>query len=293
MEFSVGIHPGISRVDYDSVIALNQSTIKLIDERHMKAAWTRLHHPDPPSLAMIEGQAFHKLLLEPGRFDEDFIARPKWDMRTKTGQAARVAWEEQHPGWETKQEIQIERLIELQNQVAVLMEHPIVARWVDGLLFTEFAAFWNHPEYGFPCKALVDAVSRDRGRTWVWDAKSTRNATVEFWRKEVVNRGYLIQAEWTIQGLNAIAEAERDFAFVAVETAGYMDVAVFECGPLTRFEAKHRIAKACKKWARALETGRFEGAVGDVQMIEAPRWAMTHEQDFDQISEEGFDDGDE
>jgi hypothetical protein len=170
------------------------------------------------------------------------------------------------------------------------MRHPVAERWVDGLIHTEFAAMWLHPIYGFPCKALVDAVSRDRGRTWVWDAKTTRDATPAFWRKEVVNRGYLIQSEWTIQGLNEIAPAERDFAFVVAETKGYMDVSVYECGALTRFEAKHRIAKACRKWAQALETGRFEGASTEVQLIEAPKWAMTHESDWDEI-EEGTDGG--
>lgn len=290
MEFKPGIYPGISRADYDSVIALNQSSIKLILDRHVKAAWTRLHHPDEPSEAMIEGQAFHAMLLEPGTFAQRFASYPKFDRRTKVGKEEWAAWEEEN---KDKHHLPIERMLELQDQVAALLAHPVVARWIDNALYHEFAVFWEHPQYGFPCKALVDSVSRDEGRTWVWDAKTTREATVDFWRREIVNRSYLIQAEWTLQGLNALAEADRDFAFVVLETKGFKDVAIYECGPLTRFEARHRIDKACRRWADSLESGTFPGATTQIQQIEAPRWAMTHEADFEALGEEGDDDGDE
>lgn len=290
MEFKPGIYPGISRADYDSVVALNQSSIKLISERHVKAAWTRLHHPDDPSQAMIEGQAFHAMLLEPGKFSKRFAVYPNVTKVSKAGKDEWAKWEVGNAG---KWGLKADKMLELQAQVHALLSHPVVARWVDQAIYHEFAVMWEHPTYGFPCKALVDAVSRDEGRTWVWDAKTTRNATAAFWAREIVNLSYLIQAEWTIQGLNQIAEAERDFAFVAIETTGFNDVAIFECGPLTRFEARHRIDKACRQWAKALSSGIFPGPTTQIQQIEAPRWAMTHEQDFEQLGEEGLIDGDE
>lgn len=282
MEFKPGLYPGISRADYDSVIALNQSSIKLIEERHVRAAWTRLHHPDDPSQAMIEGQAFHAMLLEPSEYAKRFAAYPKIDKRSKAGKDEWAAWEAANTG---KWHLSIEKMLELQSQVEALLRHPVVARWVDKAVHHEFAVFWNHPVYGFPCKALVDAVSRDEGRTWVWDAKTTRDATPEFWRRELANRNYLVQAAWTLDGLNQIAEADREFAFVVLETSGYMDVAIYECGPLTLFEARHRIDKACRKWARALESGVFPGPTTEIQQLEVPRWALTHERDEEELGD--------
>ncbi len=286
MEFKPGVFPQITRAEYDAVIALNQSSIKLIDERHVRAAWRRLHHPDPPSEEMIEGSAFHCLLLEPKLFDERYIVRPKWDMRTKVGKTGREEWEAANPGWELKYELLEGKKAELDLQVAAMKAHPLVGRLIEGAVAMECAIFWTHPEYGFPCKALVDGISRVDGRTIVWDPKTTRDATAQFWRREIANRNYMIQAEWTIQGFDELAPAERDFFFVALETEGDMDIAIYEVGSLTRFEARHRISKACKKWAKALETGIYPGASTEVQLIEAPRWAMTHER-------EDLGDGDE
>lgn len=281
MEFKVGMFPEITRAEYDSVVALNQSSIKLIDERHVRAAWRRLHHPDPPSEAMIKGSAFHCLLLEPRLFDERYVVRPKWDMRTKVGKADRELWEAENVGWELKYEIPEEDFAEMQVQVAAMKAHPTVGRLIEGAVYCECAIFWEHPQYGFFCKALVDGVSRVDGRTIVWDPKTTRDATASFWRKEINNRNYMVQAEWTLQGFNELAPADRDFFFVPIELGGDMDIMIYECGPLTRFEAKHRIEKACQKWAKALATGTYPGAATGVQMIEAPKWAMTHERDFE------------
>lgn len=288
MDFKIGLHPGISRADYDSVIALNQSSIKLIDERHVKAAWRRLHHPDPPSEAMIQGSAFHCLLLEPKMFAERFVARPHWDMRKKADKLEREVWESENPGWQLRDEIEIEKLGELQLQVAMLKAHPIVGEWIKHAKAYECAVFWEDDVHGFPCKALIDAISVVNGRTIVWDPKTTRDATPAFWRKEINNRNYMVQAEWTIQGLNAVAPADRDFFFVALETKGEMDIGLYEVGALSRFEARHRIRKACKKWQRAQETGIYPGAPTAPQMIDAPKYAMTHERDYEE--EEEIDD---
>lgn len=290
MDFKPGIYPGITRADYDSVIALNQSSIKLIDERHVKAAWRRLHHSDPPSQKMIEGSAFHALLLEPTLFADRFIVRPKWNMSTNIGKHARAAWESEHPGWQLRFEILEEKHAELQIQIEALRAHPVVGRWLEAVIHCECAIFWEHPEHGFPCKALVDGISRVDGRTIIWDPKTTRDATAGFWRKEIASRNYMVQAEWTMQGFDALAPAERDFFFVAIETEGDMDIGVYECGPLTRYEARHRIAKACKRWAQAIESGIYPGATTSVQQLEVPRWALTHEHDLDEMGE---DDGGE
>lgn len=276
MDFAPGIVPGISRADYDAVFALNQSSIKIIDERHVKAAWRRLRHPDPPSRAMIVGTAFHLMLLEPEKFNEQFVVIPKWDMRTKVGKESRAAWEADNPGWESRYELTVDEMLNLQGLVRQFLEHPVASVMIDNAIHYELGVFWNHPEYGFPCKALVDVVTRYEGRTWVLDLKSTRDVSPQFWSREIANRGYMIQAEWIIQGLNELSPAERDFGFLVGETGGERDVMIYEAGPTTRWEASHRIARACLQWDQAIRSDTFPGAEPRIQMIEAPRWAMTH-----------------
>ena len=45
-------------------------------------------NPQKPTDDMIEGSAFHKIVLEPETFDKEFIVSPKFDRRTKEGKLA-------------------------------------------------------------------------------------------------------------------------------------------------------------------------------------------------------------
>jgi len=283
MDFEPGIYPHMLDAEYRQIEALNQSTIKVIDERHVHAGWQALYRPTEPTQAMIEGTAFHLLVLEPHLFDEQFTSFPMQEEKPesvviKRGKANLAIWAEWEAENKARYGLKPDKIAELKEQAAHIRKHPVVGKWIKNAQMREFVVLWEHPEFGFPCKAKVDAVTVDEW-TWVWDLKTTRDASRDFWKKEIHNRNYLVQAEWTLQGLNEISPYDRRFAFAACETDGYRDIAVYECGPATRFEAKHRIQKVCRKWSDALLRNEFAGMPTDVQQIEVPGWAMTNERD--------------
>ena len=283
-EFTPGIYPHMPDPEYRLIPALNQSTIKVIDERHVHAGWEKLHRPTPPTQAMIEGTAFHYLVLEPHLYDKAFVSVPMQEENPekvviKRGKENLAIWADWEKVNKDRYGLKPEKIIELKEQAKRIREHPVLGQWIAEAEMREFVVLWEHPIYGFPCKAKVDAVTVEDW-TWVWDLKSTRDASEGFWKKEIANKNYLVQAEWTLQGLNEISEHDRRFAFAACETTGYMDIGIYECGATTRFEAKHRIDSVCRKWADALERNAFDGMPVDVREIEVPNWAMTHLRDL-------------
>lgn len=283
MTFEPGIYPEMTREQYDQIIALNQSTIKTILKRHARRAYYDLTHPTPSTQPMIDGSAFHRRVLEPDRFDEGFALPPLDDNGNrvrKQGKANLEIWKAWNEENADRHEISVDTMAGIEKMATALWDHPTVGRWLDACQYTEFTVLWEHPEYGFPCKAQMDAVSIDEGWTWLWDLKKTKDATAESFSRDIANYDYLVQAEWYLEGLNALAEAERRFAFVAVEVDQPNDIAIYELDALARFEAKHRIDKATRIWAKALETGEFPGMDTGVQSISAPKWAMTHERDL-------------
>ena len=279
--FEPGIYPDMPRSEYDSIVALNQSTLKVILERHARAGYKRLVVPRQPSQAMIEGAAFHTLCLEPHLYDERFATYPTEDDGVTTlrrqGKAKLAIWGEWEADNLNRDGISVSKRAELAEQAGKLREHPVVGRWIRDAAYREFVVLWEHPRFGFPCKAQMDLIVSDvDGWTKPVDLKTTRNATQPFWEREIVNLGYMLQDAWYLQGLYELSPMERRFHFAVVETTEWMDVAIYEIGALTRAEAEFRIEGACRAWKRGLDSGAFDGMSTEAQPLEAPRWAMTH-----------------
>ena len=70
--------------EYRQHPAISRSELWHIRESPEKFKWYR-EHPEQPSPALIFGQVFHKLALEPNTFYDEFAVAPIIDRRTKDG----------------------------------------------------------------------------------------------------------------------------------------------------------------------------------------------------------------
>ena len=55
-------------------------------------------NPSAPSDDMVLGSAFHKIVLEPETFDDEFVVMPNFDRRTKDGKMQYALFVEQSNG---------------------------------------------------------------------------------------------------------------------------------------------------------------------------------------------------
>lgn len=76
--------------EYREHPAISRSELWKFRESPQKFKYAK-EHPPEPTPALLFGQVFHKLALEPETFSEEFIAAPEIDRRTKDGKAA---WQE-------------------------------------------------------------------------------------------------------------------------------------------------------------------------------------------------------
>jgi exodeoxyribonuclease VIII len=278
-----GIYEGISREEYDSIEALNQSTIKVAWEKSLyHAHYQNLHEKDPTD-AMIMGQALHTSILEPHLFNDRYATMPvnekgdRLNKRTKVGADAWSAYESEHG---TKIPLKPAAIEDIRLATAHIRSHPAASSMLDAALSKEVAIVWTHPEYGFKCKALIDLITLYEGWTWIVDVKSTTDASPAGFSRTVANYSYMIQAAWNIDGLNQVAPAERRFGFIAFEKEAPYGTAVYEIDPLSLYEGRYRCDKIAAKWARALKTGWFEGYSNVPVMTDSKQWAMTHEKEI-------------
>lgn len=280
-----GIYPGMKREEYDGVFALNQTAIKTAYDKSLKHALHDLQQPKEPTEALKEGNALHTLILEPEHFDDRYAPMPvndkgdRHNRRTNAGNEAWSIFEKEHPG---KWPIKPARIAELREIREAVLRHPIARGMIENASHRELSCFWQHPDYDFDCKGQVDLVTEHQGWSWVVDLKSAIDASPRGFSRAVANYGYMIQAAWYLDGLAQIAPADRRFAWLAFEKSAPYDVCIHECDPENLFEGRFRCDTIASRWAKALETDRFEGYPVEIQQTEGMRWAMTHERVADE-----------
>ena len=183
-----GVFPGMTRVEYDSIEALNQSTIKIAHDRSLRHAHWELTHPSEPSDALVDGQAFHAMLLEPEVFKRNYAAMPtdekgrKHSRRTKLGSEAWAEYEKEHG---EKWPIKADRIGELVAMRDSVMQHKIAHDLISNASYTELSAVWEHPSFGFLCKGQIDLVTQYEGWTWVIDVKTCVDASPEAFNRAI------------------------------------------------------------------------------------------------------------
>lgn len=280
--------PGLyhwTRGQYENVFALNQSTIKLAYERSLAHAKHELDIPSPPTDAMIEGIAGETLILEPELFWERFAIMPvddkgrKHSRRTGAGNAAWTAYDEEHGGKWPLKETKIRELMKTAQRVSsssATSELVQNAAVIDGRPAVQMTAIWEHPEYGFLCKAQIDLISLWKDWTVVVDLKKCADASRRGFSRQNASLSYFVQAWWYLEGLNAIAEADRKWMNLCYEVEPPYGVAAYLQDDESLWEAKFRCEEVAFQWDKALTTGHFPGYSTEPEETEPQPWAMTH-----------------
>jgi len=277
-----GLHQGVSDEEYFSWEALNNSTIKRVVEKSVLHAHYELSHPSTPTDPQMEGRAFHAMLLQPEIFKTEFAEMPvtekgiKHRRDTKKGAEAWDKYEEEHPNaWPLKKVM----VLKHEAMRESIMRNPTARTLIENASMMEACSVWEHPEYGFPCKAKFDIYGTFEGYGTITDVKTTVDASDAAWTRAVDNFGYVTQAPWYLDGLNELSEAERRFLFIAVEKTPPYAVQVHELNSLAMFEGRYRIRKVCAKWDKALRTKSFPSYQGGVNLHGLAAWALTHERE--------------
>ena len=111
-------------------------------------------NPEEPTPALIFGQAFHKLALQPESFGDEFAVMPQVDRRTKEGKAIWTEFCEQSEG---KTVITEDDYAKATDMIDSLYKAPFVKKLLSGEKEKEF--FWTDDLTGEACKCRADCVS--------------------------------------------------------------------------------------------------------------------------------------
>lgn len=264
-----GIHKGLTRREYESIEAVNQSILKHFAKTPAHAREYMIHPPEPTD-AMNFGSALHCALLEPKRFETAYVVPPKFDRRTKEGKDGWAQWENENRG---KEILGFDEMEAIKTMAANCYNDPVAKSLLTSPGSNEVAVVWTDKKSGLRCKALLDRVTSCVGYTVVVDIKSARDASELEFGRAVFRLGYHVQAAFYLEGLRVLAPSDRRFFFVAVEKVPPYCVALYELDDEAIRQGRALVRRYLDTYAECMATGVWPGYPSGVSPLSLPSWA--------------------
>ena len=253
-------HPSVSRSDLWNM--------RISPEKY------RYKHDNPsiPTDALLFGQVFHKLVLEPEDFDNEFAVMPKIDRRTKAGkqQAEEFAQE-----CVSKTVLPMDMYEQALGMKMSVMNNPMACKLLAGQ--HEVPYFWLDEESGVECKCRADCVSSIGDLNVIVDLKSCQNAATRDFSREAIRYGYDFQSAFYSDGISKCTGKDYMFVFVAVEKEPPYAVNILQADDMFTEHGRQTMRKLLAEYAECCESGNWYGYMGkenNINTLELPAWMV-------------------
>lgn len=264
----VGLHRGIAYEAYSRWPAINHSILRLFN-RTAAHAREELVNPKDQSEAQAQGHACHVALLEPDRFEMEFVAAPKIDKRYKEGKLEWAAFQAANASKTVVTADEFALALKMRDAV---WSHPTAAEILRSAGPTEASLLWQSE--GTDCKARLDKLGAIAGWPVIADLKTTKDAGQRAFSRDIYYYHYAQQGAYYLDGAQAIAAHDRKFVFIAVEKEAPFAVAVYELEQDAIDQGRIEYEKHLAQYARCLETGVWGGYGDGMGYVSLPSWAF-------------------
>lgn len=238
---------------HEYVVAISKSRLAKLSVCPQYFKWCE-DNPQEPTSDLIFGSAFHKLVLEPDSFNEEFAIFPtNIDRRTKVGK-------------ETYNQFLIENAdkgilsAEDFDTIAAMKTTVENNKYAKTLLngVHEQSMYYVDDLTGIECKVRPDCRKQIKDRIVIVDLKSCKSAAPEDFMRDVVKYAYDLQVAMYKIGVSktlSIGLDKIDFVFIAVEKKSPHLIGIYEANEdiFNRGEALYR--KYLGTLKQCIETG--------------------------------------
>jgi exodeoxyribonuclease VIII len=231
---------------------------------------TREFPPRKTTDSLFIGKALHCLVLEPQKFDEQFLVVETTDRRTKLGKE-NVALAEAAGKFPLSQ-ADLENLkcmadgVFVDEQASLLLEYPRL---------TEAAFRWTDEESGIECKAKLDALVPDSfSYALVVDLKSTRDPRPKPFAKSCIEYGYDLQAAQYCRAAALFTGRPAVFAFIAIRSEVPYDCWAYRLSNEWTAAAERKLSETLAALKHAQDTDYwFAPGQNKLTQLDPPGWA--------------------
>lgn len=197
--------------EYRAHPAISRSELWHISESPEKFRYYK-DNPQPPTPALLFGQLFHKMALEPETLWDEFAVAPDLDRRTKAG---REAHNEFISSLGDKTVVTNDMYYQSKQMCEALYNNAFAKKLLCGEREKTF--FWTDELTGEQCKCRVDCITQVGELPIIVDLKSCASAETEAFMKSAINHGYDFQSAMYGEGVRANTGVGHGFVFIAIE----------------------------------------------------------------------------
>jgi exodeoxyribonuclease VIII len=172
-------------------------------------------NPTPPSEDMVLGSAFHKIVLEPETFGDEFVVMPNVDRRTTQGKMKYAEFIIEADGKTVITQEQYDTICGMRDSI---MANPYARKLINGNI--EQSMYWVDDLTGVRCKCRPDVWRGVADRIVLTDLKSTKSVLPNDFMRDCVKYHYDLQTAMYRDGASKVLGVPKDnidFVFIAVE----------------------------------------------------------------------------
>jgi exodeoxyribonuclease VIII len=246
------------RNEYRAFPALNQSAAKVLVGNSPAHYQAYIRMPQEETKALRFGTFVHSAILEPHTLDDLYATAPDCDKRTKQGKEDWAAFATANAG---------KTILDAEESAVghLVASHARLALKAQGVVFDATEVMYHVDYCGVPLKAAIDGVAGD----YLWDIKTTDDASPAGMLKSIRNYRYNLQAYW-YRLVYELATGRRPlgFRFLFVEKEPPFATAVCEIGPDLMSYAISDFEKAVSLYKSCTESGVWPSYTQEIQVID-------------------------
>ena len=172
-------------------------------------------NPQEPSEDMVLGSAFHKIVLEPETFGDEFAVMPKVDGRSTQGKLLKKQFEETKGNKQVITQDQYDTICGMRDSI---MSNPYARKLINGNI--EQSMYFTDDLTKVECKCRPDVWRKVADRVVITDLKSAKSVMPNEFMRDCVKYHYDLQTAMYREGVSKTLNMPKDnidFVFIAVE----------------------------------------------------------------------------
>lgn len=255
--------------EYRSHPAVSRSELWRIHESPEKFKYFK-EHPEDPTPALLFGQVFHKMALDPDTFDSEFIVMPDVDRRTREG---KQQWADFLEKAEDKAVIPAQMYKQAQDMCAALTAVPFARKLLNGPREVPF--FWVDEMTGEECKCRTDCLNTQYSQPIIVDVKSATDASTDAFIRDAIKYGYDFQAAMYAEGVSKHLQQMPLFVFIVVEKTHPYAVNILQADELLMRRGHNLFREYIGIYHDCKQTGNWYGYLGkhnQINNLALPAW---------------------
>lgn len=271
--------PGIYEADYPQYASWRAANASTLDPYFRSAAHGHYEetHPRAETDAQSLGTAAHAAILEPERFEREFVRMPAFGEPLR--KPAKLAALNFRRANEDKSIITASEYEQAMTMRDAIMAHQSAREILAAKGVKERSLVWADPEFGVKCKMRVDILAVWNGYKIIVDLKTTRDARSQAISRSMHKFGYHRAAAWYQRGAAVLSPGERKFIHIFIESDPPHGVGVYEMCSEDLILGHDEIMVAFKRYVLGHATGHFPGYDAGVGLSSLPKWAKTFHSD--------------